>query len=64
MMVASITHLSAAEITREMPYAHGLHFCALWWMEFDARRRMSSLGECPGIVLRIAGSSSSSVPTI
>jgi hypothetical protein len=64
MMVASITHQSAAEITTAMPYAHGLHFCALWWMEFDARRRMSSLGECPGIVLRVPGGGTSSGPTI
>jgi len=57
MMVHATSGLAAQTIETALPFACGLHYCALWWEQENARRQLNALGKIPEIILRRPGSS-------
>lgn len=57
MMVAEISRHAPGDITTLLPYAHGLHYQALWWLRENARRQLAAVwGRIPEIRLFRFGS--------
>ena len=55
MMVHATSGLGAVAIETALPFACGLHYCALWWEQENARRQLNAFGKIPEIILRRPG---------
>lgn len=56
MMIHAVSGATLGEIDR-MPFAAGLHWCALWWQAENARRQLAAFSKVPEIRLLRRGAS-------
>ena len=43
MMIHAVCGLTLGEIESRLPYAHGLHWQALWWLRENAARQLAAI---------------------